>query len=150
LRYLRQLRDLQLRDLGGFVFDLYRFGEKRDHLVREKLDAVIAADKERHALEELLAEHRRTHEIRQPGIGGTCPTCGDFHATDANFCARCGTDLAAGEEVIPLATEEPVPAAQTSGEASPAEWPAPDEAERSEEAGTVELDAVRKRRRAES
>jgi hypothetical protein len=176
LRYLRQLRGLQLRDLGGFVFDLYRFGEKRDHLVRQKLDAIIAADKERHTLEARLDDRRRSHEIRQPGIGGTCPSCGDFHATDAHFCAHCGTDLTARED---KAAEETLPVEQTSAaeaslpaeappteqtsetEASPevqegvgavrpieGEWPAPDEAEVApDEGAAVELAAVRKRRR---
>src|SRR5205823_13438213 len=107
LRYLRQLRELQLRDLGGLVLDLYRFGERRDDLVRAKLDAIIAGDKERHSLEELLDDRRRTYEVRQPGVGGTCPTCGDFHATDARFCAHCGTDLTAHRPVEEaIASEE--------------------------------------------
>jgi hypothetical protein len=54
LRYLRRLRELQLRDAGGFVFELYRFGERREALVRGKLDAIIATDKEIRSLESLL------------------------------------------------------------------------------------------------
>ncbi|HVE67327.1 MAG TPA: hypothetical protein VNB64_01975, partial [Solirubrobacteraceae bacterium] len=89
LRYLRQLRELQLRDLGGFVFDLYRFGEQREHLVRAKLDALIATDKEIRALRDLLglAEGERALDVRAPGVGGTGPACGAFHSSTARFCA---------------------------------------------------------------
>jgi hypothetical protein len=104
LRYLRRLRELQLRDLAGFVLDLYRFGEQRDRLVRQKLDRVIDTDKESHALEALLGEGQsgdaRMYEIRLPGVGGTCPSCGDFHATAAHFCANCGINLAAAAAAI--------------------------------------------------
>lgn len=114
LRYLRQLRELQLRDLGGFVLDLYRFGEQRDPLVRDKLDRIIATDKETHALEALLGEGRpgaeRTLEIRAPGVGGACPGCGELHASDARFCARCGIDLAAAATVRAAQPAPPPPA----------------------------------------
>ncbi len=39
VRYLRRLRELQLRDLGGFVVELQRLGRERPELVREKLTA---------------------------------------------------------------------------------------------------------------
>lgn len=96
LRYLRQLRDLQLRDLGGLVFDLYRFGEQREALVRGKLDAIIATDKEIATLETRLGQvpQGRLLEIRQPGVGGACASCGAFHASDAHFCSTCGVELA--------------------------------------------------------
>jgi hypothetical protein len=142
LRYLRRLRELQLRDLGGFVLDLYRFGEQRDRLVRQKLDRVIDTDKETHALEALLGDARpgdaRTVEIRVPGVGGTCPSCGDFHASDAHFCARCGINLGAAaaairagqapppppEELAPAAEEAaPPPAQDTAVGAAPEDVP---------------------------
>jgi hypothetical protein len=94
LRYLRQLRDLQLRDVGGLVFDLYRFGEQREALVRGKLDAIIATDKEIGTLELSLGlTPRRILEVRQPGVGGVCAGCGAFHASDARFCSTCGVEL---------------------------------------------------------
>jgi hypothetical protein len=95
LRFLRQARELELRDAGGFVFELYRFGEQRDGLVREKLDALIATDKEIRALETLLGVAGQGREIRQPGVGGACASCGAFHATDSRFCSACGAPLAA-------------------------------------------------------
>jgi zinc-ribbon domain len=130
LRYLRRLRELQLRDAGGFVFDLFRFGERRDALVREKLDALIATDKEIRHLEALLGVSGPPVEIRQPGVGGTCPSCGAFHGSDARFCAHCGVELktaasppAPAEEAAPTeepTTEEPTtaeePAAEDDGE----------------------------------
>jgi hypothetical protein len=115
LAYLRRVRELQLRDVGGFVFDLYRFGERRDHLVREKLDALIATDKEIHGLEALLDRpaRERVYEVRMAGVGGACPDCGDLHASDARFCAHCGREL--GAETPP-----PVPLrAVEDGEAPP-------------------------------
>lgn len=163
LRYLRQVRELQLRDLGGFVLDLYRFGEQRDRLVREKLDRIIATDKESHAIEALLGEGggsagERTYEIRLAGVGGTCPSCGDFHASDARFCARCGTDLAAttaalraGHPAPPPPEEAPAPMTAaaprvesqelTAAAAQPG--PEPIETEATPEAGEAATDAER-------
>jgi hypothetical protein len=112
LRYLRQLRELQLRDLGGFVFDLYRFGEQREHLVRAKLDALIATDKEVRALRELLGEVEpdRSITVRVPGVGGSCATCGAFHSSADTFCASCGAELAGATPPAPPV--QPVPAPQ--------------------------------------
>ena len=104
LRYLRQLRDA-----GGFVFDLYRFGERRDELVRAKLDALIATDREIRALEAQLGVAGRAPELRVPGVGGTCPSCGTFHSSDARFCASCGADLNARPEPEPQSHNEPQP-----------------------------------------
>lgn len=141
LRYLRQVRELQLRDAGGFVFDLYRFGEQRDALVRAKLDALIATDKEIRSLEARLGVARRVQEIRQPGVGGTCANCGAFHASEASFCAHCGVELKTAAEAAPepsvasAARAEPATGAAaaaqadeeapTEEEAPPAEEPAP-------------------------
>ncbi len=127
LRYLRQLRELQLRDTGGFVFDLYRFGERRDELVRSKLEALLATDREIRTLEGLLGITDSVQEIRQPGVGGTCAECGAFHASDARFCASCGADLKAqaAEPVAEPATAdaEPVPEAEPEAEAEPESEP---------------------------
>ena len=122
LRYLRQVRELQLRDAGGFVFDLYRFGERRDALVRTKLDALIATDKEIRSLEGLLGVAGRTQEIRQPGVGGACPNCGAFHSSEASFCAQCGVELQAAAEPaqrVAVAAEEDAPPAEEPPAAEP-------------------------------
>jgi hypothetical protein len=122
------VRELQLRDAGGFVFELYRFGERRDALVRAKLDALIATDKEIRSLEALLGVAGRVQEIRQPGVGGTCANCGAFHAREASFCAHCGVELKTAAEAAPA---PPVvfadPAQPAEEEAAGAEEPVPHE-----------------------
>ncbi len=120
LRHLRRLRELQLRDAGGLVFDLYRFGERREALVRAKFDAIIATDKEIRALEQLLGETGgdRVLELRLPGIGGTCHVCNEFHASDARFCAACGTPLA---ETPPAPVAQPAPPQEAPARAAPEE-----------------------------
>ena len=142
LRYLRRLRDLQLRDAGGLVFDLYRFGEQREALVRGKLDAIIATDKEIRALEDLLgiAGRERVLEVRAPGVGGACPACGDLHASQARFCASCGAELSA---VPPAPPARPaVPPAAASPTQPTAIFPAPAEAEAAAEEGPAETAAA--------
>jgi hypothetical protein len=131
LRYLRQVRELQLRDAGGFVFDLYRFGRQRDALVRVKLDALIATDKEIRSLEALLGVAGRVREIRQPGVGGTCVNCGAFHASEASFCAHCGVELKTAAEAAPsvVFAARAEPAAEAAAEAVQAEEEAPTEEE---------------------
>jgi len=91
VRHVRRLRELQLRDLGGLVFDLYRFGEQRDPLVRQKLDAVLATDREVRQLDRLLDERRSLREVRQPGLKA-CPECGALLESVARFCSDCGTE----------------------------------------------------------
>jgi hypothetical protein len=93
LRYLRKLRELQVRDLGGLVFDLRRFERKRDDLVARKLDQIRACDDELHALEVALEERRELRDVREPGIGGTCPRCFAIHGSTDRFCASCGAAL---------------------------------------------------------
>jgi hypothetical protein len=134
LRYLRRLRELQLRDLGGLVLDLYRFGERRDGLVREKLEAVMATDREVRELQDLLGDRNRTREVRQPGVGGACANCGALHSSDARFCARCGAELM--EEGIARGADTAVE--ETALEAEPAA----DEAGRGVEPATEETARV--------
>ena len=92
LRYLRRLRELAFRDLGGLVFDLHRFARQRDDLVTAKLDGLTSIDVELRALETALGDRRPLHELREPGIAA-CPRCATLHGSDANFCPGCGTPL---------------------------------------------------------
>ena len=92
LRYLRRLREVAFRDLGGLLFDLHRFGRDRGDLVGQKLDALSRIDGELRTLEEALRERRELTELREPGIAA-CPRCQTLHDTDANFCPGCGTPL---------------------------------------------------------
>jgi len=103
LRFLRRSRELLLRDLGGLVYEIHRAGERGRHeeLVTAKAQRLAALDAEARALEAALGEPRGEVVLREPGIGGTCPACGELHASDARFCSACGT---------PLGTAAPGPA----------------------------------------
>jgi len=92
-RYLRSLRELQLRDLGGFMVELQRFDRQRPDLVRQKVNAAAQTDRELRTLEHALEERRSVSELRQPGIGGACPECGTVHGSSDRFCAWCGQQL---------------------------------------------------------
>jgi hypothetical protein len=110
VRYLRRLRELQLRDLGGLVFELRRFGRRREDLVNQKLTQLAATDEELRHLETLLDDRRAVVELREPGIGGTCPNCGALHGSADHYCAHCGRPLdpgAANGAATGEATTEP-------------------------------------------
>jgi hypothetical protein len=97
LRYLRHVRELLLRDLGGFTYEIHRTAggtaqEAQRRLAAAKAQRIATLDAEVLALESRLGEPHETL-LREPGIGGTCPECGELHASDAHFCARCGTAL---------------------------------------------------------
>jgi ribosomal protein L40E len=92
LRYLRRVRELGFRDLGGLAFDLHRFRRRNDELVLGKLAALDAVDRELRAIERVLNDRRDIIELREPGIGA-CPRCGALHSSDANFCPQCGTQF---------------------------------------------------------
>jgi hypothetical protein len=91
VRYLRRLRELQLRDIGGFMVELRRFGRERPGLVEEKVSAAMQTDRELRTLEQALAEGWPASEIRAAGIGGACTQCGTVHGSTDRFCAWCGS-----------------------------------------------------------
>jgi hypothetical protein len=93
IRYLRRARELGLRDLGGLMFDQYRFRAPNQELLATKLAALHALDSERRALEHILGERRDFDDLREPGIAA-CPKCGALHASDARYCEVCGTPQA--------------------------------------------------------
>jgi hypothetical protein len=116
LRYLRRLRELQVRDLGGLVFDLRRFERKRDDLLAQKIDRIRACDDELRALERALDERRDVRDVREPGIGGTCPRCFALHSSRDRFCASCGVALGGavqGPAQVAMVAPPPAPPAQT-------------------------------------
>jgi ribosomal protein L32 len=115
LRYLRRARELGFRDLGGLVFDLRRFGRRREDLVEAKVRALYAVDRELRALETALNARIPIHELREPGVT-SCPHCGALHASDARFCPSCGTPqrgpravAEVGEDLTPLGLAAPRP-----------------------------------------
>ena len=105
-RYLRRLRELQLRDLGGFVVELRRLGRERPELVQAKVDGAAETDRELRALERALDERRARRELREPGIGGACP--------DVRHGARhraTGTARGAGGKLLSERRPQPTGAA---------------------------------------
>jgi hypothetical protein len=96
LRYLRSVRELLLRDLGGFTYEVHRSGSRAEtaaQLQQAKAERIAALDAEVLALEARLGEPHATTTLREAGIGGTCPVCGELHASDAHFCSHCGEPL---------------------------------------------------------
>jgi ribosomal protein L40E len=92
LRYLRRVRELGFRDLGGLVFDQHRFSQVNEALVHGKLAALAAVDAELRALEIALDDRRSLTELREPGIS-VCSRCGALHGSEARFCPSCGTPV---------------------------------------------------------
>jgi hypothetical protein len=144
LRYLRRVRELGFRDLGGLVFDQHRFNRPNEELVRGKLAALHAVDAELRALETLLDDPRPIHELREPGITA-CMRCGSLHGSDARFCPSCGLQVrgprAVGEvsgaaaqaasaaATTPVPPVPPAPVLQPAAETTASEPAAPGEAE---------------------
>ncbi|WP_249010064.1 zinc ribbon domain-containing protein [Conexibacter sp. DBS9H8] len=93
IRYLRHLRELQLRDLGGFTLELHRFGRDRPELVEAKLASAAETDRELRQLELVLTGRVRLAEVREPGIGGACASCGAVYGSEDRFCSNCGEPL---------------------------------------------------------
>jgi len=93
VQYLRRLREVQLRDLGGFVLELHRFERQRPDLVEGKVAVAAQTDTELRALERALGERQPLRELREPGIGGACSHCGAIHGSADRFCACCGGSL---------------------------------------------------------
>jgi hypothetical protein len=100
VRFLRRSREILLRDLGGFYYELHRSGgaQHSGHrdILETKAGRLAAIDHELRELETRLGEEPAAGTVlREPGIGGTCPTCGELHASDAGWCWHCGTPLSA-------------------------------------------------------
>jgi hypothetical protein len=116
IRFLQAARELLLRDLGGFTYEVHRAagasqGGHRD-IIERKAGRLAAIDEELRAHEAALGlSGPAATVVRQPGIGGTCPACGELHGSDAGWCSHCGTPLSdrAKKETHPAAAERPAP-----------------------------------------
>ena len=95
LRFVRRAREVALRDLGGLVFDLHRFGRERTDLVDQKLATLSTLDGEMRTLEGVLDERGEGTVLREPGLA-SCPRCGALHASDAAYCSACGLPVGRG------------------------------------------------------
>ena len=126
LRFLRRVRELGFRDLGGLVFDQHKFDRPNVDLVRGKVAALAAVDGELRALEDALGERRDITELREPGISA-CPRCGTLHGSDARYCPSCGLALTGARTIAAdvgegahLARPQLQPAAPAEPEVQPA------------------------------
>jgi hypothetical protein len=101
-RFLRKARELAYRDLGGLVFDLYRFGQHNEQVLAAKLSTLAQMDAELRALEQALERHQPVTVLREVGIAA-CPRCAAIHGRDDRFCPGCGLAFDVNAE-RPLAT----------------------------------------------
>jgi hypothetical protein len=124
LRYLRRVRELGYRDLGGLTFDLHRFGRDGAPLIQEKLAALGAVDAELRAVERALGEERAFVDLHEAGIAA-CPRCAALHGSEARFCPSCGIALVGpmagvvSASPVGVAAEPPIPPAPLWGPAGP-------------------------------
>jgi hypothetical protein len=112
VRYLLRARELLLRDLGGLVYEIQRRGADRaagERLVSGKLARLTALDDELRGLQERLGTPRGQTVLREPGIGGICPSCGEPYPSGARFCSACGTALTGAAAPPPAAPPPPPP-----------------------------------------
>jgi hypothetical protein len=111
--FLRAAREVLLRDLGGFVYELHRTAGDIEHEAHRRLREVKLArltrvDTELHELELRLDDVRRHVVVREPGVGGECPNCGELFGSDAHYCAHCGLPLTESARRA-VAREAPAP-----------------------------------------
>ena len=132
LRFLERELEILLRDLGGLVYEIHRSGTTADRerhraLVAGKVARLGGLDSELDAGLAALGQARGDAVLREPGIGGLCPRCGEIHGSDARFCSACGFPLevapaaasAAPVAPAPGAVDAIVPAAHAPGVATP-------------------------------
>src|SRR5690242_13786756 len=131
--FLRAARELLLRDLGGFVYEIHRTAGDHEHeahkqLRATKLDRLSRIDTELHELEARLGDVRRHVVVSEPGVGGECPECGELFGSAAHYCSHCGLPLT---ESARRAFSRIVAAQPSAVEAPPQPLPAPAPAEQS-------------------
>jgi hypothetical protein len=116
IAFLRAARELLLRDLGGFVYELHRTAGDVEHTAHRqlrdiKLGRLSQVDAELHALELRLDDVRRQVLVREPGVGGECPDCGELFGSAAHYCSHCGLPLTESARRAAARAREPVAAA---------------------------------------
>jgi zinc-ribbon domain len=115
LGYLRAVREILLRDLGGFYLEAHRSEQGVDahrRLLDAKATRLTTVESEMRDLEARLEEPHAATVIREPGVGGTCPHCGELYSSEARFCSRCGhplTGRVARPRTSPAAVAAPPP-----------------------------------------
>ena len=135
--FLRAAREVLLRDLGGFMYEVHRTAhdveaEAHRRLRETKLVRLARVDAELHEIEMRLDDVRRQVLVREPGVGGECPHAASSSAAAAHYCSqlrppadrgRARSDLAArtaappepsGADPVIAPTPEVAPRAPTS------------------------------------
>jgi len=138
--FLRAARELLLRDLGGFVYEIHRTAGDHEHeahkqLRATKLDRLSRIDTELHELEARLDDVRRHVVVSEPGVGGECPECGELFGSAAHYCSHCGLPLTesarrAFSRIVaaqPSAVEAPPQPSAVEAPPQPVPAPAPPE-----------------------
>ncbi len=118
-RFLGVARELAYRDLGGLVFDLHRFGQRNDEVVKAKLDTLAHIDAELRTLQRALQERQPVSVLREAGVAA-CPRCAAIHGSGDRFCPACG--LAFDQSARPIASAN---AAHNAMPATPPAYAAP-------------------------
>ena len=124
LRYLRRVRELGFRDLGGLIFDQHRFSRVNTTLVDGKLQALVAVDGELRALEHALDDRRPLTELREPGVS-VCSRCGALHGSEARFCPSCGTPVHGPRAIAEVGEAVSLPSVAVAPPPQPATPPPP-------------------------
>jgi ribosomal protein L40E len=122
LRYLRRVRELGYRDLGGLVFDQHKFARMNEDLVRSKITALTAIDAELRALEHALDDRRPLTELREPGVS-VCPRCGALHGSEARYCPSCGVPVHGPRAIAEVGEAVSLSVGQIGAVAAPAAPP---------------------------
>jgi hypothetical protein len=128
--FLRAAREVLLRDLGGFVYELHRTAHDVEHdahrrLRETKLSRLGRIDAELHELELILDDVRRQVLVREPGVGGECTQCGELFSAWAQFCSNCGLPLTESAQRRLSRIAEPPPEAEPVVAPDPVVGPAP-------------------------
>ena len=130
LRYLRRVRELGFRDLGGLVFDQHRFSQVNERARRTASShALVAVDGELRALEHALDDRRPLTELREPGIS-VCSRCGALHGSEARFCPSCGTPVHGPRAIAEVGEAVSLPAGERRAAAAAGHAAAPGTAPR--------------------
>jgi hypothetical protein len=96
---LLQMRDEQLRDLGGLILEMFRRNRFNDELVRERCSELVELDRRLLELEEVLRAATHRAPLRRCECGTEIPPF-------SRFCPGCGREL-----TVPADGPEPEPEA---------------------------------------
>ncbi len=97
------------------MFDLHRFGGRRDELLAAKLGRLGEVDSELRAIENVLEQRQPVTVLREAGVLA-CLRCAAIHSSEDNYCPHCGLSVSPSAE-RPLST---APEAQPGAAPAPA------------------------------